>query len=153
MKTNKLLTILLIGILFLCGCSKSKKSVTSDQFLLTCETLNIGYEDVSESYGFAKEAYQLKEDDYNILFIEGKTINDMSGMFYDDLSNIYKTTIDENNNDVKNSIKSGKNWKSIETTINDKYYYLIYVDNTYLYVSASNKDVEAVMNLRKAINY
>ena len=166
MKRFKLLTILFIGIVILSGCSKTKKSITAQEFYEAADKQGIVVQDLSQHYGIAKKAYQSENNDnkYSILFIEGNSINEMQNMFYDEAKNIYAKAGIKDQYDSqeagklttkapKKYVLSGKNWESLEVTTDNKYYYLIFIDETLLYMESDNDNKDLVNKLKDTIKY
>lgn len=166
MKRLKLLTILFIGIIILTGCSKAKKSITAVDFYNTADKAGLVLQDASNVYGLAKKAYQSTINDYQytIFFIEGNSISDMQNMFLDEAANIYsKTGLDKETETVepgtlttkgaKKSTGSGKNWKSLEVSTEDRYYYVTFIDNTLLYIESNNTNKDKLISIKDTIKY
>ena len=47
----------------------------------------------------------------------------------------------------------GKNWKSLEINTKSNYYYLIYIENTLLYLKGTQDKKELLLTLKDAISY
>ena len=157
MKKYKLLTIILLCIMFLSGCSSTKKSLSGEEFIQKCNEKGIIMSDYKAYYGFAKEAYQSNAKDYSILFVIGNKYSDITGMFVDEINNIYNESdilaILNDNNKVDSMTNEGKNWKSLEINTESNYYYLIYIENTLLYLKGTQDKKELLLTLKDAISY
>lgn len=161
MKKIKLLTILFITIIFFTGCSKNKTAITGEEFLTKASDLGFSLSDVTTSYGFSNKAYQTERDEYSILFIEGKKLSDITGMFVDEINNIYSEsemvgTLTSENSTTKKIDRvpsEGKNWKALEVNSGGYYYYVIYVDNTLLYLKGNSSHKDSLIKLKDAIKY
>jgi PBP1b-binding outer membrane lipoprotein LpoB len=166
MKRFKLLTILFIGIIILTGCSKTKKAATAQEFYDVADKNGIVVQDVSQLYGLADKAYQSSPNDnqYKLLFIQGKSMSDMQNMFLDEASNVYnKTGLSEEKETQevgtlttkapKKFIASGKNWQSVEVSTDDYYYYIAYVDNTLIYIESTTSNKEKLIKIKDTIKY
>ena len=153
MKRIRLIIVSLVSIILITGCTTTKKAIKSEEFAKICNDLGIEIVGVGNIYDYAEEAYKNDTSKYNILYVEGKKLSDITGMFNDDLNNTYRavngTTIDN----VDNLTKKGKNWKSYEISKNGVNYYLIYVDNTYLYLQYKDEDQELMNKLKDAMKY
>ena len=166
MKRFKLLTILLMSIIIFTGCSKTKKTITSNEFYETISKNGIVVSDVTQIYGSAEKAYQSQPNDnqYSILFIEGKSIGEIKDMFLDEGNNIYQKagisdeakTVEAGSLTTKapnKNILSGKNWQSLEVTTESNYYYLIFVDNTLLYIESNLDNKDKLVKIKDTIHY
>ena len=84
-------------------------------------------------------------------------------MFIDEAKNVYSKAgvLDETNDDTTNATQNkytkktaaGKNWSSVEITTDIKYYYLIYVNNTLLYMEGNLDKKDTLVKIKDAINY
>lgn len=166
MKKYKLLTIILIGIIILSGCSKNKKAVSGDDFNKKASEQNVSLTDVSSYYGIADKAYQTvgNSDDYKVLFVEGSKQSDIINMFLDEGVNIYsKAGIKDQYDSVepgelttqtpRKYVVKGKNWQSLEVITDSRYYYLVYVDKTLLHVEGSIEYKDLLTKLKNSVNY
>ena len=154
MKRYKLLTIIFIGILFLTGCSKTKKAITGDEFYDICDDMDIRISEITSKFDYAESVYQTAEEGYRVTFIEGKTLNDISGLFNDELKNLYSERIaDEDVDNLDKKAINGKNFKSFELNYKDNYYYLIYVDKTFLYVQSNQDNKDKVRQIIDTMKY
>ena len=162
MKKLKLLTLLLILIVFITGCKKAKQALDGPTFVTRATNLEITPTNVNNIYGYAKSSYQATTDDYNIIFIETNKESDAHSTFLDEAKNIYIltgsevegessiTTKKQENNRV---VLAGKNWESLETEYEGTYYYLIYVDKTVLYIKSKSSSKQLMKKLIDAMKY
>ena len=165
MKRYSLLTILIVCVLIITGCNKTKTKVSIDEFYKQASKLDIHMKDYSQSYGYANKAYQTESDEYKILFVDGKNKQDIHGIFFDEVKNIYakaglKNTTTEDpeagvltTSPVDRKVDGGSGWESLELTKDDKYYYIIYVDNTYLYMEGNMDNKDLLIKLKDSIKY
>lgn len=167
MKKIGLLTILFISVLLLSGCGNTKTKVSMDDFYKEASKLDIKLYDYTSSYGYANKAYQTESSDYQILFIDGKNRKDIHGIFFDEVGNVYskaglkeETTTDDpmageltTKPAVEKKVNGGSGWESVEVTTSNKYYYLIYVDNTYLYMEGNADNKDLLIKLKDSIKY
>ena len=89
------------------------------------------------------------------------------GIFFDEARNIYrKLGIDSNTTTeeviageltttaaYKKNINGGSGWETLEIITQDKYYYLAYVDDTYLYMEGNIDQKDKLIKLKDSINY
>ena len=167
MKKKLLLTILFIGAVLLTGCSKNKSKVSIDEFYKKASSEEIQLHDYTSSYGYAKKAYETESKEYDVLFAEGNNKTDIHGIFFDEARNIYrKLGIDSNTTTeepiageltttaaYKKNINGGSGWETLEIITQDKYYYLAYVDDTYLYMEGNIDQKDKLIKLKDSINY
>lgn len=155
MKKLKFLVVILIGLIIVTGCNKkSKTALSSDDFLKICNEKNIKMYDAIGLYAFADKAYVTSEEKYEILYIIGKNQSDISGMYVDEVSNIYsKYKTDDNNEDYKENVQSGNNWQTVEIQYKDKYVYIAIVDKTILEVHSDLVNKDLVRSLIDAMKY
>ena len=155
MKKTKIILLLLIFILVLTGCTK--KSSTCEKFASALKEQGYEVYDYTQGYGYANKAYQSSSDDYMALFVEGKNLKDIQGIFIDEVKNIYglagvKTKEEQEQSEDKGPIpivKGGDSWESVEVTTDNSFYYISYINDTLLYIK-SNTDNEA--KFRKIID-
>ena len=163
MKRLKLLLIVILGILVFTGCNSKKTSITGTDFSKQVGGI-VSLNNYSSHYGLAKQAYQTDNTEYKVLFVEGNTISDIKGMYIDEVKNVYakagiveETSQDEGTNAVDKKYTkrtaAGKNWSSIEITTDISYYYLIYVDNTLLYLEGNIDKKDILVKVKDTINY
>lgn len=165
MKKIKLLTILIMCIIIVTGCSKSKKEITASDFYNTAKDQGYLLGDVSSLYGLANKAYQTNKDsEISILFIEGKNETDMFNMLIDEAKNVYsKAGIQDEyptaeagqttTKTPKKNVDKGKNYQSVEVTTNDRYYYLVYVGKTFFEIEGDISKKEDINKLIDTMKY
>ena len=154
-KIGYILSIIICLIIFT-GCSLNKPSVSGKDFYEKTRGIVQLY-DYSNYYGIAKTAYQTQETEYKVLYIEANNISDIKGMYIDEAKNIYdKAGIsddEEANAKIVKKTLNGKNYSSLEVTNEINYYYLIYVDNTLLYMECTKDKKELLSKVKDAVNY
>ena len=148
MKKLKVLVLVLLCV-FLVGCSKKAKEVlTGSDFASRSNTAGFTVSDITKNYKFAESAYMIMSD-FKVIFVEGKNVYDIEGIFFDECNNINKS-LTENG---KYEADSGKNWSSFEATDMDAYYYVALVDNTYMYVKGKPDNKERIKQYIDTIGY
>ncbi len=148
MRKFKLLVIAL-ACLFLVGCATTKEPITGDEFVERTKKAGFTAIDIKESYStFATNAYLINSD-FKAIFIESRNVYDVEGVFLDECKNVnFKLTQDAK---IKND--SGKNWASYYATDIGQYFYVAFVDNTYLYVEGKEDNKERIESFIDSIGY
>ncbi len=131
------------------GCGKTKEALSGDEFVAKMSNLNYQLYDYTESLDYAKSAYKIVDDNYNFTYIEGNRKYDVEGLFVDECTNVY-TALGEDN---KPRTLGGDNWTFLEGTTEDKYYYVSWIDNTYIYVEAPLSYRSEIESILKELPY
>lgn len=146
---NKIKCILVFLLMFmLLGCSKTKTSLSSDKFLSKMNELNLNVSEVKQPPDYAKKAYMLNGD-IELTYIEGKTRYTIEGIYIDECRNIL-SIVDEN---YKKDVSNGDNWSKLTIHNNNDYYYIIWVDKTYILAKTTIDNKNKLNNIMKSIGY
>lgn len=145
---NKII-LLVTMLVLLTGCSKEKEAISGAEFkkIVTENTYEVV--DVTNIYDYAKSAYLIKDDNYKIMFIEGKKIGDIQSTYTDEVTNIYSNIYSDN---TRNNDK-GEKWSYVELEDEDHYYYLCYINKTLVIVESDIENKNNMIDLLKKIEY
>ena len=145
MKKFKILILCLFAIL-VSGCSEIKSSIDGETFKEKAEGYKYVIQDITSQYAYAESSYLISNDNFKILYVEGKKKYDIEGIFIDECKNIFNTIGDVV---YKDNVSGGTNWTSLSVTTDDTYYYVSWIDDTYIYASSSidgKKNIEKFMD-------
>ena len=160
MKRIKLLTILLLSILIITGCTK--KTSTCDEFNRLAREQGFEVVDYTKAYGYANKAYQTSNDSHLAFFVEGKKQKEVQGIFLDEVKNIYVAAGVKSKSERENSeedqgpepIKNGgDSWGTVEITTDDTYYYISYIKNTMLYIKCNISEKDKFVHIKDTMKY
>ena len=162
MKNIKLLSIIILTLIVLTGCSK--KPASMKDFANLMKDKNISIYDVTDIYGYAKKAYKTNSEDYQVLFVESKNLKDMQGVFLDEVKNIYGFSgiatkssdiedIDKDSSEIQPNVQSGKSWGRVEIETEDNYYYVSYIDKTMLLIIGNKDNADMLKEIKNAMKY
>lgn len=141
--------IVLLLVILLSGCSNEKTSITGDDFKKIVKDNKYEIIDVLNVYDYAKSAYLIKEDNYKIMFIEGKKLGDVQSTYTDEISNAYSNIYSDN----KINKDKGEKWSYVELEDSDHYYYIIYINKTLLIVESNVDNKSEMINFINDLNY
>lgn len=125
--------LLIISILLISGCGKTKESITQDEFVKIAENQGLTTYDDSASFDYVESAYVAAIKDLKVVYIKGKKKTDIEGTFVDQCNNIYKRALEG----YKDSKKSGSNWSTLKITDSENIYFISLVDDTYIYIEGT----------------
>jgi len=151
MKNKLKVIVLIICVLCLCGCgTKEKESISSKQFLEPLED-SFTVNDIKDNYSFATEAYlaTYQKNEIKMIYTKGETTYDIKSVFADEVSNVLSAM----NKSDKVETSKGDNWEKLVASNEQNYYYLIRVDNTYIYSSSSLNSKAALKKILKQYGY
>ena len=149
MKRTKVIILCLFTML-LAGCDKTKTVVKPDEFVEIMSSFKLDIEDKTEEVDYADALYRVNSDRYDFTYIDGKKKYDIEGLFVDQCKNV----IDSIGNDTyKQDIGSGSNWAKLEITTEEKYYYVSWVGDTYIYIKGLVGDAETFREIIKKLGY
>lgn len=148
MKKLKVIIFLIIALLCV-GCTKNKVALSGSEFLDKMNDMKYKVHDYSDTIDYAISAYSLSDKDIELTYIEGKRRYDIEGLFIDECKNVL-TQAGEN---AKKSTKGGEKWTSMTVTTDDAYYYVSWIERTYIYVKTDLKHKTEVENIMKELGY
>ena len=140
MKSVKILVLCILSLI-ICGCSSIKQPISGNDFFDIARDNNYKPLDITSNYDYSKSAYLINEGTFKVLFVDGKKQYDIESVFIDECKNVLGGI---ENEELNEKIKSGENWTSLEITKEDTFYYIIWIDNTYVY-SSVHKDIKDVL--------
>lgn len=142
--------IILVFVLLICGCgSKTKEAITSKTFINVVEE-KMEINDIGDSYSYANEAYLAYNsgNEMEILYAKGENSYEIKSVFADEVSNVLGGL--QESDTIKTS--KGDNWERLEANNKDTYYYLIRIDNTYVYSKCKMADKNTLKNILKDLD-
>ena len=87
--------------------------------------------------------------EFKVIYVESKNVYDIEGVFLDECKNISGSLSE------KGTYKSdsGKNWAKFVAEDMGDYYYVVLVDNTYIYIKGKPESKERIQKFVDAIGY
>lgn len=140
--------ICLIGCVFvLSGCNHYYDEITGESFKNEIKNAQIGdIADTKDHYDYASEAYQVVNDDIYIEYIFFNRGMDASGTIVDEVKNIYSLYDEDKITTYKDD---GENYVIYKITTDDKYFCVLTVGRTYMYMVS---DLENKNIINKLVN-
>ena len=148
MKKFKLCIIILMMII-VTGCNTTKENIDVVSFQNTLEENNFKVYDITDEYGYATRAIYASKGSATINYVEGKKKYDIQGIFLDECKNVYNTA----SADYKDKTDGGKNWTYLTVTDDDNYYFVGWVENSYITIKAPKDQETKMNNLAKELGY
>ena len=149
MKKTKLL-ILCLFTLLLAGCSDTKSAVKPEEFTKVMSEMKLDIQDQTESVDYADAIYRIDSNTYDFIYIDGKKKYDIEGLFVDQCKNV----IDDVGSDTyKQDTGSGSNWAKLEITTEERYYYVSWIGDTYIYIKGVVGDADYFRKIIKELGY
>ena len=145
----KKIVLLLTIVVLLTGCSKEKEPISGESFNDIATEKKYEVTDVTNVYDYAKSAYLIKDDNYKVMFIEGKKIGDIQSTYSDEVTNIYSNIYSDNTR----SNDKGEKWSYVELEDEDHYYYLCYINKTLVIVESDIDNKDNMISLLEKIGY
>lgn len=143
------IVLIVLCLVFLTSCAKSKSSITGDKFKEIIENNEYKITDVSSNYDYAISAYNAYKDEVNIFFLKGKKKYDVEGIFIDEYQNIYSQVGEK----YEKKLTSGTSWTSLKLISDDKLYYLSWVDDSYIIITSLKNKESEVDKIVKLLGY
>lgn len=149
MKKVKILFMSLL-VLLTVGCGEKPKEVCEpDDYLIAVNELGHQVEDHTDYFAYSEATYLIDTNNFYAIYVKGKKKYDVEGLFLDECKNIYS---DANEGYTKKT--AGKeNWVSLEVKDDKTYYYVIYVEDTYLYIKTDLANESVAKDLINKIGY
>lgn len=144
----KVLIVLFMMILTV-GCSKDKTAITGSDFYDKAVEAEYKVVDNTYQFDYADYVYSITKSDLKMYFVDGKKSYDIKGLFLDECTNIYKNVTDE----YDKSTSGGENWTTLEIKNDEKYYYVSWIKDTYLYVEAPRSNEKELKSFIDSIGY
>ena len=148
MKTRRII-ILIISIFCLCGCVKEKDALSASEFADTIDSLGYEIVDYKNQFSYAKAAYMVVADNISITYINGNRKYDVEGLFIDECRNVY----DKAGEDIEEKTAGGDNWTYLSVTNDDNFYYVSWIEDTYILVESSAEDKNVASKLIRELGY
>lgn len=130
MKIKVLITILMV--VFMSGCSKERVAISGEEFYTKATDMEYKVVDNTGQFAYADYVYAVLNKNYTMYFVDGKKSYDIKGIFLDECANVYKKM----NDDYDKTTKGGENWTVLKLTDKEKFYYISWIKDTYLFIEA-----------------
>lgn len=144
------LLILCVLMLAVFGCSKTKSAVKPEEFSKVLADFKLNLQDKTNEVDYADKVYRIDSETYDFIYIDGKKKYDIEGLFVDQCKNVLSEIGDATH---KQDIGSGNNWSKLEITTEDKYYYVSWIGDTYLYIKGNLADAEMFRSIIDKLGY
>ncbi len=132
MKRAKLLLICVLTLL-VSGCSKTRTAMEPDDFSKILSKYDYKLLDKTDTVDYADAAYIVNTDNFEFTYVNGKRKYDIEGLFVEECKNIVNMV---GNKEYDKDLDSGENYAYLEIKTDETYYYVSWIDDTYIYVKA-----------------
>lgn len=149
MKRFKYLFLVLVLSFFITGCGSTSKNVDVTTVKSKMEDYNLTVTDTTDKYGYATQAYYGYKDDIKINFVKGEKRYDIQGIFLDECKNVYSVC----GNDYKKSDDGGDNWTTLTVTNTTTYYFVGWVGDSYITITAPLSQQSKMENLIEDLGF
>lgn len=148
----KKLKIILMCILtlFVTGCSKTRTALSPEEFSSILKDSNYKILDRTDTIDYADAAYVVNSDAYDFAFVKGKRKYDIEGLFIEECKNVMN---DASNKEYEKDLDSGDNFAYLKITTDEKFYYVSWIGDTYLYIKAPITRRDEFENLLDKLGY
>lgn len=133
--------ILIISILLLVGCSSTKEDVDPSTVQSILESKNYKVYDLTDTVSYASKALYASKLTAIINYVQGIKKYDIQGIFLDECTNVYN----EVGSVYEKKTDGGDNWTYLIVTTEEDYYFVGWVNDSYITITASI-DQEKTMN-------
>lgn len=138
MKKIKVVLVMILSVVLI-GCSKNYDKITGEKFKQVMkDNLFEEIANVTNSYDDVSEAYYVNDELYVIEYIDYLKGADASGMYLDEVSNIY-TSEDQEFEAIK-----GDNYNIAKIIKDDRYYIIMKIKTSCVYIEGEVKYKEVI---------
>lgn len=148
MKKFKVIALLLVTIL-LVGCSSTKENIDPAKLQATLSDKKFDIYDTTSKVGYASNALYATKGKVKINFVKGSKRYDVQGIFLDECKNIYSVA----GSDYTHETDGGKNWTYLIVYNDTDYYFVGWVNDSYISLSAPVDQMKKMNNLVKELGY
>ena len=148
MKQFKVL-LLIFSFIFLVGCGSPKEVVEPDAYLNIVKELNYEVQDHTSKFAYSEASYLISTNNFYALYVKGKKRHDVEGLFLDECRNVYNLAEEG----YKETTDGHDNWVSLEVKDSKYYYYVVYVEDTYLYIKTDIANESMAKDLIERLGY
>lgn len=141
MKILKKLFFVLVVMCFLCGCGAAKTTIDPSEIQRILEEAKFDVYDSTERVGYASKALYGVKGEVKANYVKGDKKYDIQGIFLDECKNVYNRA----STDYKKETDGGDNWTYLIVTDDTKYYFVGWIEDTYIVIE-SPIDQEHIMN-------
>lgn len=140
---KRLIFIVVLSIIFLTGCASEKEKITANTFARVLKKHNLTVADQTEVYDLYNSYLVYEDSNFTFRYIDTKSQKDIEGIYLDETNNIVKAFKTKE----KPRVKNGDNWSSFEMYDDNMYYYLLWIDDTLIYVYSKPDYKDTVKNI------
>ena len=148
MKSIKIGILLLVSIL-LVGCSTTKENIDPTNIINTLRDNKYEVFDTTEEVGYASTAYYAYKNEIKINFVKATKKYDVQGVFLDECRNIQSVA----GGNYKQETDGGKNWTYLIVTNETDYYFVGWVNDSYISISAPIEYTKKINNLTLELGF
>lgn len=141
MKILKKLFLVLVVMCFLCGCGAPKVTKDPSEIQSVLEDAKFDVYDSTEQVGYASKALYGVKGEVKANYVKGDKKYDIQGIFLDECKNVYNRA----STDYKKETDGGDNWTYLIVTDDTKYYFVGWIEDTYIVIE-SPIDQEHIIN-------
>ena len=147
---NKIKVFILVLIVFLAvGCAEKKNVINPTEYYRIVTDLGYEIVDYTEDFDYSEATYVVQDNNFYVMYVKGKKRYDIRGLFLDECQNVYNKAKDG----YKESTDGNEQWLSLEIDDGKNYYYVVYVNDTYVYVETDIFNKGKAKDLVEKIGY
>lgn len=147
---NKIKVFILVLIVFLAvGCAEKKNVINPTEYYRIVTDLGYEIVDYTEDFDYSEATYVVQDNNFYVMYVKGKKRYDIRGLFLDECQNVYNKAKDG----YKESTDGNEQWLSLEIDDGKNYYYVVYVNDTYVYVETDIFNKGKAKELVEKIGY
>lgn len=141
MKKFKYILMSLMVMVLLCGCGGVKEAKEPSEIQNILESYSFDVYDTTDQVGYADKALYGIKGQVKANYVKGSKKYDIQGIFLDECKNVYNKVT----SDYKKEDDGGDNWTYLIVTDTEKYFFVGWIDDTYIAIE-SPIDQEKIMN-------
>ena len=148
MKKIKLF-VLLITLVLLTGCKEIKVPYEPDDYIQILTEMQLPIDIRTEEFEYSEMTVLSSTNNFYALYMKGKRRYDIEGLFLDECRNVYSEALEG----YKKKTAGDDGWVSLEVEDDKHYYYVIYVEDTFLSIKTDAVNKAVARNLIEEMGY
>lgn len=149
MKKIKVLLICMLT-LFVSGCSKTRTALEPDEFASVLDKFDYKVLDKTDTVDYADAAYYVNANDFEFVYVNGKRKYDIEGLFVEECKNVVNVIGQE---EYDKNMDSGDNYAYLSITTENRFYYVSWIDDTYIYIKAPLNKKDKLEDILAKLGY
>lgn len=141
--------ILIMSVLLLVGCSNAKEDIDPATVQSILESKNYKVYDLTGTVSYASKAIYASKLTAVINYVQGIKKYDVQGIFIDECTNVYSKA----GSNYEKKTDGGENWTYLIVTTDEDYYFVGWVSDSYITITASIEQEKAMNALAKELGF